>query len=43
MVAEAVSDLDCDGELSHFSLSIGEDRDGALYRVAGIVAEQPNE
>ena len=43
MVAEAASDLDCDGTISRFSLPVGENPGGVLYRVTGIVAEQRNE
>jgi len=43
MVAEAVADLDCNGKTSYFSLSMGENPDGALYRAPGIYAEDGTE
>ncbi len=39
MVAEAVSDLDCNGSTSFFSLAMGENPDGLLFRPPAVYSE----
>jgi hypothetical protein len=40
MLAHAAGDLDCDGQTSFFSLAMGENPDGDLYRAPGIYADE---